>query len=367
MNIGILTFHGADNYGAVLQAYALQKKLEIMGNNVKIIDYYCPEIENVYAMHIYDPDKKFISNVKHFLLYIYNYTIGRKRKFISFRKRLNLSVRVDDSISKSVIEREVDLILTGSDQIWNTDLTHGINNWYFYKRGNGSNRLKVGSYAASFGSVNVLKNSQAEILDILSEYDFISVREHDAMKALSDCIAQRVYCTIDPTLLHDGEFWDELAGKKRLQSKPYVFYYDASHNPLADMLARQYADDKGLNLVRFDMRNLMIGKVKGYIDAGPIQFLNLLKNADCVITSSFHATVFSILFHKDFVVALHPKTGMRCESLLSELGLLSRIVKDGTVNLNHLLSEKIEYDEVEKRIIELRMQSEHFLSKCINE
>lgn len=367
MKIGILTFHRADNYGALLQAYALQSKLNAMGNETEIIDYRCMAIENDYFYKIIPPIRKnvfawcncFIKNT---------YVVPKKRikaeKCESFRiNYLNLSESVAKSEDRSNVEKKYDLIITGSDQIWSTKLTHGKDDWYCFKKSEDS--CKVVSYGASVGNLNEFISRFELFKSDLSKYSYISTREEESKKFLQEMLKRDIYKVLDPTLIVDHDIWYNLAQNTEINiQEKYLLYYDVEENKNAQEIAVNIAKTKKLKIVHFsDSINML--RMGIYVQqAGPCDFLSLIKNAEYVVTSSFHATVFSIVFNVPFITIPHPKTGARVRSLLGDLRLESRIC-----NIFN------EFDDVSidsegngntyKIINEWAKEAENYLMKCI--
>lgn len=325
MKIGTLTFHRADNYGALLQSYALYKKLKNIGHEIKIIDYRSHEIEKIYYKYNYLP--QIDKNVLRWCWRLFrNFFIvpklnEKKRKCITFR---NEYFQMTDSVltveDRKKIENEYDLILTGSDQIWNQEITGGKDDWYCFKRSGG--KAKVASFAASAGSLENFREVFSKYKDDLNRYDMISVRETDIYEFLRENIKIPIVNIFDPVFLLDKEDWNKIAQSPIKQK--YLFYYDVEQNPVSFTIARKIAKEENLLLIHFDTKYFY---EKGFmVNAGPEEFIGLIRNAEYVVTSSFHATAFSIIFRKKFISALHSTTGARVRSLLTNLGLEDRIV-----------------------------------------
>ena len=364
MKIGILTFHRADNYGAVLQTYALYSQCISMGYDVDIIDYRCNAIERVYSPVRFPRLRK---NLYRWSIDAINYyRFGeawkeKKDKFDVFRKLFSMSVSCYDSSSKHKIEDEYDYIITGSDQIWSADiLNNKPDDWYCYKR---ETPLKVGviSYAASVGSLSRFKERFCEFEPVLNEYDAISVRERDTQVYLEEKLHRKIYTVVDPTLLVDNQLWLNLIDCKNSRKNNHLVYYDVAENKLTRKIARDIAKDRKISIVKFNQIKSPTHNTIYLSNAGPIDFLDSIYNAECVVTSSFHATVFSILFQKNFVAVLHPITGERIKSLLSMLGLENRIIYDYQNNVTEIMNQPIDYASVELKLSALREASIDYL------
>ena len=363
MKIGILTFHRANNYGAMLQAYALQETLQDFGLKVEFIDYRCDSIEKHYKHYTFP---KFKSNitwckqvVKYFL--IGSKIISKENNYSNFRKLLHIS-NVNVTQCKAQLEDYYDAIITGSDQVWSYDVLNELNDWYCYKKINLDTRLI--SYAASAGSLKTFDRYFYFYGDIIKGYSFISVRESNLMDYLIKKGFNNTKNVVDPTLLLNREKWNRLDSAPRIIKKKYVLYYDVENNDEAKNIAIELSNKQNMKLVVLNGNRKISNNCISYIQAGPIEFLNLIRNAEYVVGSSFHLTVFSIIFEKKFVNILHPKTGDRVRELLCSLGLLDRIVDIS--NYDRIYND-INYGSVSTKIEHLRSFSLNFIRKSIFE
>ena len=309
MKIGIITFHNADNYGAVLQCYALQQFLIGMGHEVNIIDYRNSHIEEVYT-----PQKTLRKVFKSIIKLNYKKEyINRSHKreaFNVFRsKYLNLSLRVH----KDNIPQNYDTYIIGSDQMWTIKCSGGYDPIFFGNFKRPENSRLIG-YAIS---------SQADFLVPLSIEEFVkSVASFDALSFREKKIADLVYCiterqapvTIDPTLLSTEDIWTPIINNKWSKRK-YVVVYEVRQKGIIEKKAKEYARNHQLELVNLSS--------DGY---GIEDFVSAIKYAQCVITTSFHATVFSVIFRTPLCsIQLHDGGDERYVSLLNRLNLRHHI------------------------------------------
>ena len=370
MKIGIITFHRADNYGAVLQAYALQETLRNLGNDVEIIDYRCDAIENDY---IYQVIPAFNSNIFLWTINFINrfYVVHKKRikgkKCKKFRKDyLILSPSVKTRKDREIIQKEYDLIITGSDQIWSIKLTSGKDDWYCYKQENMTG-AQIVSYGASVGNLELFKHNFELFRNDLKMYKKISVREDETKEYLEKELSRCVQRVVDPTILLEKKYWDDIVkDEKSVINDDYVLYYDVEGNEIAKRIALSIAKKNKLKLAHFDTSLKLILTEHFVQEAGPLEFLSLIKNAKYVVTSSFHATVFSVIFEKSFVTIPHPKTGARVRCLLLDLGLGERIVSQFDDSSVDVIKQDIDYNKVGRTINKMRTQSLIYISECID-
>lgn len=369
MKVGILTFHRADNYGAVLQTYALYSQCVSMGDDVEIIDYRCSSIENPYLPRKFPRLRK---NMYRWSIDTVKYLLFRrawnekKEKFESFRKMFSMSSPYFNSSDRSVVEAEYDYIITGSDQIWSVDiLNNKPDDWYCYKKETQTG-VRVFSYAASVGSLSRFKEKFCELELALRNYDFLSVREEEVGYFLEKKLHRKIYTVLDPTLLVDKQLWLDMIDCDDNKNNNYLVYYDVEQNELSRKIAKAIARHNKYSIVKFNQIKSPTLNTKYMCNAGPIDFLNSIYHAECVVTSSFHATVFSILFHKRFLAVSHPITGERIKSLLSALGLENRIIYECKSNVTELMNQPIDYTSVDMQLSKLREESIDYLKIALS-
>ncbi len=346
MKIGILTFHNANNYGAVLQCYALQEALKSIGHEVYVIDYRNPHTEKIYKP----------TPLSHFIrCWLHNFKIEpwmkvqakkyKKRYFFNkFRKTyLNITKK---RYYRNNIPTNYDAYVIGSDQLWNECCTIKFEPIYFgdFKR---SSKSKLYGYAISANSDTVDNLSPNELRTIANRFDMLSFREQDT----SDLILKKANILsridIDPTLLYSQEFWNKLASKK-YANKKYVLVYELVKNQdNPDVIinkAKTFAKSHNLEVI-----NLSAGVYSLH------DFISLLKYASCVFTSSFHGTVYSLIFNRPIYAF---KTGSvrdeRYISLLSNVGA-TNILQNFDDNQNEY--PKLNYNIINRLLEEQRQLS----------
>lgn len=353
MKIGILTFHRAHNYGAVLQAYALQEYLFSLNQNVEFIDYKNRKLLEIYRWFNYYRFKtKRIGRVLEEIKLL-PYRKRRYEKFDSFiNSKLNLSPKEFDLMS-------YDVIIIGSDQVWNTSLTKGYDKMYW---GNFIFRkdCKLISYAASMQD-EIKEESKNDIKKLLSRFSGISVRETSIAECLRSFVYKDISVVLDPTLLLTKEQWGDVC-HNRIIKEPYLLFYQVRKNDKAKSIAERVAKQLHLKLIHLsagiDLHNSI-----DVIDSGPVEFVNLFKYANFVVCTSFHGTVFSIIFNVPFYsVLLNDGKDNRAVDLLSKLGLDDRGI---TSYEEKKITLEIEWKKVESKLFELKKDSENYLRKFI--
>lgn len=343
------------NYGAVLQAFALKKALNQMGMNVRIVNYALPKTLRTYDIL---PKVTGISTLKSFFssLRVYRSTKKSVNKFLAFREDyFNFTKIYHDFTELQNNPPKADIYITGSDQVWNPCIN--FDPAYYLMFGN-ENAIRA-SYAASIGVDCIPDKYKDEFFKRLSNITYKSVREESAKILLEDLGISSIV-SLDPTLLHNREVYDEIAIEPQI-SQPYILLYllimPNDVKQYIDNLRKRYPNCILVNIPG-RATSERIGDVE-MGDIGPREFLGLIKNAKAILTSSFHGTVFSVIYEKKFMSILPKKTGGRIEDLLCKLNVRDRIAvtPDDVNNLNH----EIDYNNVNVRLLALKEKSYDYL------
>lgn len=361
MKIGIVTFHNALNAGAVLQAYALQTFLTQIGHRVEFINYAPIQKYRFRAFIAKSPIVMFNKWRN-----IYN-----GKKYMSngdFNKVLTLSSHTYqsyDDLKNS--PPDYDIYITGSDQIWNF---HTSLSPIYMLDFVPLNKKKI-AYAASMGQCNLDKSLYWEFKKRLLSFDAISLREKNGVDFISTLLREEkpVYQTLDPTFLIDVKYYDKITETGITKAKHYICTYilaelDKENSEIIKSIKELF----GLNII--NLRNpdtcIWLSKAQNII-VTPYQWLYYIKNSDFMICSSFHAVVFSLIFHKSFIALVPPRDknkggNMRINTLLENLGLLNRIVEHFNIKqIQDVLKESINWDNVDTQIKKMRDFSTQFL------
>lgn len=360
MKIGILTFHNAYNYGAVLQAFALQTYLENQGHQVEIIDYRNDEVELSYTLFRFRsiPKRNIVNTIKYLVNHSY-----RSYKYPEFHKNamqlLKLSPRVNSLKDSSIADKDV--IIIGSDQLWNRKITRILDPFYWGEFA-GNIKGRVITYAICMNT-DTLSSEQLDYMrNHLGNFDSLSVRETDLANVLRSLTSKPVHISLDPTLMVDACMWREMIKKEPSPTKePYVLVYAILERKKVIEEARKFAEKRGLKLVIMspiaDVRPL-----KGYYQPNsPLGFISAIAQAEYVVTSSFHGLAFSVIFHRKVYVMGDSGKNERMHSLLDNLGIGDRFVD----NMRDMGKGEINYSSVEYRLNLLRSQSRDYLNTAI--
>lgn len=373
--IGITTFHKAHNYGAVLQAYALSETLKKMTNfDIEFIDYYNKKLYGSYKL--FKPIRKnFLKYFKQLyedmLLYKKN-----KKRYESFeyfiQNNFKLSKEVKSSYDIEKYDLHYDYLITGSDQVWNKKIVGELSDIYTLNF-NKKDKTKRISYAASVGDNKILLDNITEYRDKISVLDCISLRESDTCIELKKILHEKknIETVLDPTLLLTRKEWEEFLNKRDIKenenNEKYIVAYDVAPNEEFVKIANYVSCKTGLKIIYFDKKNPGFDNVLGgaYIH-GPIEFVNYIKNAEYVITTSFHATVFSIIFNKRFFVIPHKTTGLRVLNLLELLGINNRNFDTLNDFKKANLKNETDWESVQKKLNNERKKSLSWLQMSLD-
>lgn len=376
--IGILTFHRAYNYGAVLQAYAMKSLFSQYGC-AEIIDYWPKYHRDQYAtLETKFLQKKitFAKRLKYLKsslkkIFFARHLKAKYKKFQSFIDEY-LTAGIGTPFSDgSCIPQNYSIYVYGSDQIWRAfDFMDGPAkepDRYYLGLGTPPEKKRI-AYAASAGELDPTVFNSGSILALLNTFKAIGVREKDLYLHLSKIIENSVAHVQDPTFLIPREEWIKLSKKGNQIDKNterYIFLYNLNRTnkpyeiaeALSVKLSMQVVETKG-SVTIADALN------PGSIDAtGPLEFLNLIRKADFVVASSFHGVVFSIIFEKQFYACGMENISSRVTSLLTSLGLEDRFIKDVS---GLAVENKIDYNKVNRKITQLIAESKVFIDSAMN-
>ena len=343
MKIGILTFTGADNYGALLQNYALIHFLQNNKIDAQTINIHVETIEKPYEIRIMPEKRKNIYIWAKMLIeniIIYPKMKNRKESFEEFRK---LYLRLSDEVKKidDIENMDLDVFIVGSDQVWNQDIVK-TENMELFTLGCVKSKTKI-SYAASAGSVKCFSK---EFGKRIKNLNYVSVREQELKEELICNYAIDADVVVDPVFLLSKEEWNEVIPVDTVERKKYVLvYYIERNNKKVIKIAQSLAQKHNLQIVNIsgiDIKSLIKGE--SYYGEHPLNFMRLIRDAEFVVASSFHAMAFSVIFQKNFWIVPHEKTSSRMLNFLDNIGLSERLISTSS----QLKDEEINYQEASK-------------------
>lgn len=363
--IGIITVHRNVNYGANLQAFASAKFLTKSGFDAEIVDYLPKNLDKDNYLFSWlksswdnDKNRSFSHRLKLFLALLLSIPDKNKKlkAFYKFREQKCDKSPKYNSLNE-VIKADYTDIVCGSDQIWNPDITEGINPIYFGDILGVKNKV---SYAASMGREKYNGTDEMLAAKLINKIDYVSVREEKSVDYIEKISGKKVSCVCDPVFLLEKQEYIKIAKPIKIK-KPYLLVYSVVGNN--DMLnaALEFAKKKNLTVVEICQSKNHKRKHIQLSSASPEEFLGAILNAEYVVTNSFHGTAFSIIFEKNFYVFDNKVRGSRITDLLIKAGLTDCMVQ-GEI----LQKESIDYDKVNENLKQYIEQSKNFLLTALN-
>ena len=344
LKIATLTYQRHDNIGAMLQCYALQKAIISSGFDNVIIDYYCDAADHPFSIASFR-----VKGIKKYITSIIG-VISRIPKYHAFKKFRKKDLVLSKKYNKyniCKIDKIYDGYIVGSDNVWNSKLT-GLDENYFLSFV--SEKEKKASYAASMGLAEPPLNERTTFARALQDFAVVSVREESAAKNLESLVGRTVFDTCDPTFFLTKNEWNSLAITPKEKFK-YVLAYHMSPSVSFVNFVKTFAKTKGLKIIYVPFPyGFCSCRIKPHI--GPHEWLGYIRNAEYVITDSFHGSVFSCIYEKNLIIKVS-QLGERINNLANKLSIQDRIV--------NTIEEAIElppmdYTEVRIKIGEYRNQ-----------
>lgn len=388
MKIGIVTFVKCDNYGAELQAYALQWKLNQLGYDAELIDLQkiekdlasnassiLPAIKNRFKVYgwkaPFEIGKLVVDVLQRKLAAKKNESNAEEKHklfldfFDKFIRHSNRYYTIEEI--RQATDLPYDVYIAGSDQIWNYMHNDNLDVYFLeFAKEFGARRI---SYAASISAASIPAKYQDEYRNLLKNIQYLSVRELHGAKLIKELTGRDVEVVLDPTLLVTSEEWQNNVAKNPLSGEKYVLVYTLSGSKYIQELCDNIAGRLGCKVVnmKINFRKDDSGKMTDLFDLGPQEWVGLISGASYVVTDSFHGTAFSINFNKPFTTLVNPVSNMnsRVLSILKIMGLEDRIIyDDGTRKMPKELY--VDYTEVNKRMEEWRQKSLSFIKKSLD-
>lgn len=371
MKLALLSFHTAANYGASLQAYALQKFLQDKGYDCEYINYVNDSRAREYSMswHIIDSLRR--GQWKSAVAYLLGSPFLNLRKY-RFNKFYSQYLRKTEKIYRTSAEAEelngrYDKFIVGSDQVWNP-ACNGDDAAFLLNFVHDDERRV--SYSSSFGLAKIDEQRQSVYRDNLTRFASIAVREQIGVELVRQLTGREAKLVIDPVLLLSKEQWDSLLDGKH-EAAPFVFSYTNQERQVQQFNAlihqSHFGNMRHYKLSRYTSpKDFLNPKVKVAYTMSPQDFLRYINEAQLVATASFHCTAMCILFNKPFVCFLTGDEGKdeRLKTLLTTFGLLDRVYSE-RMTIEQVCAP-IDYNEVNKLLILKRHESAAYLDEAIS-
>lgn len=357
MRAGIITFHCSYNYGSMLQAYAMSKTLENLGCDTKIINYVSGDFEQykVFRIRYYKHPRYFLEDLRYF-----RKNMKRRRSFEAFKKKYFKMTPSKYTRIKQMrrLNDQFDVFVCGSDQIWNAACTGGLDPVFFLQFAD-SNKRRI-AYAPSLAQRTIDVDTQLKMKQYLQGMYAVSVREESTLELVRSLTDLQVETVLDPTLLLKASDYEGMISKKT--NDAYIFLYMLeSYDAEMVNYANKLAEEHSLNVVYVSRDTIELFGNKGNVyGASPEDFLGFIRDARYIVTNSFHATVFSVLFRKQFMTFKTQHSYARMVDFLNSLGLEDRIYADGND-----INKQIAFEPAEKKLDQMRVRCMEYLERAL--
>lgn len=368
--IRTVTFHRAQNYGSVLQTYALQEFIKLIAcEQEQQIEYCVLDVQPKRQSELYSLYKKGFSLnniVKNSVAFMYRKKLNAKQnKFCQFLNEY-ISLSKEYATIESLYQNSPtgDYFISGSDQIWNVRSCDFEDYFYldFIK-----NSKKI-SYAASFGPLKIdwSKYDSDKYSALLKEYAYISTREEGSAEHVQTLAGRESQIHVDPTLLLDKEAFERIQSKANYKDGKYILLYCLE--PSKEQLTMVKAISRKLRLpvliTKYNNKNDIFNSFIKRYDTGPCDFLSLIDNASLVITSSFHGTAFSLIYRKKFYV-LNGKADNRISDILRKTDLLERSI-ERIEEIEKVNLQEVSFAQAETFLEEQKQRSKQYLTMALD-
>ena len=357
MEIGILTYYGVHNHGALLQANALKTVLENMGHKVSFLSF-----ERSYEYISEEQTKKYkigLSSIPFYFNYAKEKGLGNITYNLKKRNTLNTFRKNSFNIGPRYNEFSGDLVLIGSDEVFSLEI--GYNEMMY---GHQLNSKRIASYAGSFGPTTIEdienKGKASLISTGLEKFSAIGVRDKNSQTIVEQLSHKKAELVCDPVILY-GYPEEQFLYKPNDKDYILVYAYDNRMNDPKEVSAiKAYAEKSGCKLYSVGFYHKWCDK---NINASPIELLGWIRNAKFVLTDTFHGSVYSIICNTPMVVKLRGNAN-KIKFLLEEYGLSGRIISDFG-EIEKVAEEKIDFSAVSSTVSEKREASLRFLTDCV--
>lgn len=367
------------NYGMLLQAFATQQIVEKMGFRTEILDYtprlvqktvsspaaclwklrtlfqivFLPKHKELELDDLHKENRKQRITVSNVFCKDYLHNI--------------IPLKTYESLTEQAIQYAG--VIVGSDQLWGPNAAFG----YFRTLRFVPNGVRRISYATSTGVSAYPRNVWKDAAQFMNAIDFLSVREEAGREIVKTVCGRDAKVVLDPTYLFSKREWESLIPKDTIVKEGYVLLYFLGDNPEMKRLAKKWASQRGLRVVSI-MSSESNADDTPYADEiltgqRPDQFMNLIRNAECVFTDSFHGFAFSVINEKQVYVTYRVRKGTqsrnaRIDNIVKKFGMEDRLIKDPS-SLESLDDSETDYDIVNQKLCELRKDSLAFLKAAL--
>ncbi len=366
--VGIITFHASYNCGSMLQAYALQKFLQKNGYEPEMIDFSSEGQRRLYS--IYAKRKTLKNLVRNSIFFMHKKRIVNNfSRYENFKQTHFNLTEYNTAVGDEIIDR-YDAVIAGADQIWNVTISD-YDDAYFLNWVKNAKRI---AYAPSFGARNPkeFSDNPEKISEFLKSFDNLSIREYNGQKWIKELTDTEAKVVLDPTLIVEPEDYSEITSDKLKLPKEYIFYYSPSFSKNINLLVKKISKKYSLPVIAFNAKsfytkgmNFKGFKLPDFED--PTAYLQLMKNASMVITTSFHGCIFSTVFKRNFWVVKNGGmfgTDDRVLTLLKQLAIEDRMIQiEFDDDFDYL--KTADYSRYEINLSQIKKESQKYLLSAL--
>lgn len=366
--VGIITFHNSYNCGSMLETYAMQKMIQKLNLETEIVNFSTSGQKELYSVWFKNNSVRNI--IKNIILIPYSKRLKNNNKKYEEFKNKNFILSREYTEGEKIDESNYKVVIAGSDQVWNTTIKDSDDAYYL----NWVKNAKKVAYAPSFGAKNVqiYSDNPSKYAEYLKDFDALSIRENNGKKWIKDLIGEDVPVLLDPTMLLKEEDYAEILANDIEEKDKYIFFYSPSFNTEICEYVKKIATKYGLKVITWSTKRYATKRIKKFgfelpKYENPSSYLYLIKNAELVITTSYHGTIFSTIYRKNFITV---KNGDmygdddRVITLLSQIDMMDRLIPyKFDDKFNYL--EKIDYTKYENKVPDLQKKSIDYLEKNV--
>ncbi|GLP96768.1 polysaccharide pyruvyl transferase family protein [Paraferrimonas sedimenticola] len=369
--IGILTYHASHNMGSMLQTYAMQY---ILSNHfkmeVEVVNYSSKGQQNMYSMF---PSYKGWKGLARLIINAVSFPVLKSR-YNDYELFINDAFNLSGEKFDTLVELEkvcakYDFLVVGSDQIWNVNC-EDFTDAYFLPFSTSASKI---AYAPSLGGRNLLNSglNLEKYKNYIKDFTGLSVREVNGKAWLEKLSNEHFEIVADPTILVETSVWDSLA-KPRLYEEDYIFFYGVPFSPDTYDIVMEISKELGMSVVMLDAKqyvyrgNFLKG-IKLSRNSSPSDYLSLIKHSSLVITTSFHGSIFSTVFRKNFWAITFKGTNKdddRIRVLFDQLNMSERLIYIEE-HKQHDLLEPVNYDGFDELMNDFRRPAMKYLANSL--
>lgn len=366
--IGIITFHNSYNCGSMLESYAMQTILEKRNMTAEIVNFSSDGQKELYSVWFKNNTiKNIIKNMM--LTTVHKRLVRNNNKYEEFKNKyfkLSKEYKTNDKI----YEDDYNIVVAGSDQIWNITIKDSDDTYFL----NWVEKARKVAYSPSFGAKNILtySNNPQKYRDYLNDFDALSIREENGRKWLKELVNKDVDVLLDPTMLLDASDYDKIMATDVNVDYKYIFFYSPSFNTEICKYVKKIADKYGLKVITWSTKSYCTKLIKkfGFIlpkYENPSMYLYLIKNAELVMTTSYHGTIFSTVYRKKFITIKNGEMygdDDRVITLLNQMDMMNRLIPY-KFDPNYDYLQDVDYSNYEKKVGQLREKSMNYIKQNI--